>query len=1197
MKKTGLDVSGFPMLEGKWGNDPFTLRNGTVVLHNGKAFYNLTMHCPGSRTLLVAGSKPMLLLYNCSVLPEKNVKFGELAIRLVVNGKSGKWLHEFDDITTTYDVGRVHYALKDRRFRGLLLHLDIVPLVNAEGALVKVWGERPTTGKATVEIAWSYGGMAFCPSGYNPWDPGRERLSPKAADCRFNRVAIEDGGFYLTRKDIKSAVVHGAASYSGVYRVNEAITGKKGYPVVSHRARIFSDGTSQFEGYIAIAWGKDRSVELPVKHLINKAEEEYEASLDYSQNSANSIRVKTPDPLLDAGIKFANYSADACWRPPAFLHSSSTWDAWYTGWRDLYGPTVAGWHNRVRSTLLFESLHTSAPDKIPREAKMNRWENGYIDPSRKATGRIHMSTSPMTNETGGHHDCDQLFVDFAYQHFCWTGDKELIRDLWPALSQAMEFQRITRDPDEDGLYVNVLNTWISDSHEYHQGACTVQSAYLWKNNLEMAEMARFLGKDSRPYEQEAAKIKKAMMKELWLKDLGVFAEYRDVIGQIHPSPESTSLYHPIEFGLPDMFQSYEMLQFVRDRMLLPSGLVVSSLWLPAGRCCHNTPFVSETLNMALASFFVSQNELALKMLKGCFDVYDKQAVVRTNIYIPLNAQSDCGDVDMLDNASLFQRTFVEGLFGIRPEMQFKRINVTPNFPSAWTRAGIETPDISYTFKRSANEIQVRLKTAQAVQKKLRLPLKSEEVLQVAVNGARTPFTCLPGMGHYYLEVNVPEGSREDNVVVRFRHSPIGLSCQEQYAPNDQIRIKGNHCQILEFIDPHACATHAAISGDKTILTGRLRCHPGKQVVFVKIRSENRVLYEPVEFEVSNPLEILPGEIQVQKGQLVYSIDLINNTRNAQRADLVLILNNQQDHLKCTLPAAGKSRATFRLAANVARRLSPGKNTIDISGSPGHLRNFVDIVDWQMVPRFPKLSSELRKRSLFLTLDRKCNGRMSEILVRTPPEVTYGFHVPKERKLDDSYFRTKIHRGIFTSDAGIQFHLARGRNDAVYIASKPQKNLFSQGCFLITGRAQKFYAASYPDSVKIPIGLKGIEKTYLMFLGATSWMQSDVPAVRITLGYDKGKNDVVEYSNPESFDYFLEHASCHFAQPLTKRVEPWQYSEVTGHKRQEHADIADIRVDPDRKLEFIQLSVVALDTTMALLGLTLLREAGRAGENK
>ena len=59
MKKAGLDVSGFPMLDGKWGNDPFTLRNGAVVLRNGKAFYNLTMHCPGSRTLLAAGSKPM----------------------------------------------------------------------------------------------------------------------------------------------------------------------------------------------------------------------------------------------------------------------------------------------------------------------------------------------------------------------------------------------------------------------------------------------------------------------------------------------------------------------------------------------------------------------------------------------------------------------------------------------------------------------------------------------------------------------------------------------------------------------------------------------------------------------------------------------------------------------------------------------------------------------------------------------------------------------------------------------------------------------------------------------------------------------------------------------------------------------------------------------------------------------------------
>jgi len=1094
----------FPVVSEDWGNDSFKIKDNRVVIHNGRAFYNLPLHCPGSRTLMLSGSKPMLLLHNDNVLPEKNVKFGELAIKISVNNRNTKWLHEFDTITTTYDTGRVSYLLRDKQLNGFLFQLDVVPLVSAEGVMVRLRIRKKISNKNKIKLIWIYGGMVSCPGLYGPWNAGkRRRIHPKAEDCQLNHIGIKNDRFYLAKKGLKNVIVCGETSYHGDYRISEAIPGKKGYPMISHCAEILIEDRKLFEGYIAISWGKRDSVELIVDKVINSNKKEYQDSVNYSENIANSICINTPDKLLNAGIKYTNYSADACWRPPSFLHASVIWTDWYTGWRDLYGPTVCGWHNRVRSALEFQSRHTNSPDKFPRDEKMDRLENAYIDPSRRATGRIHMSTSPITGDAAGHHDCDQLFVDFLYHHFCWSGDTELVRELWPVLAQAVEFQRITRDPDDDGLYVNVLNTWISDSHEYHQGACTVQSAYLWKNNMEMAEMAKVLGKDSKPYEQEAAKIKKAMMENLWLNEKGIFAEYRDVLGIIHPSPESTSIYHPIEFGLTDMFQTYRMLKYARENLLNEDGLISPSQWLPTGRCCHKTPFVCETLNMALAAYVISENEMAFKMLQGSFDTYDKEGIVRSGVYIPLNPQNDTGDIDMLDNASLFQRVIVEGLFGIKPQVQEKTVTITPNFPSEWKNAGIETPDIKYRFNKNSGKIVIRIETSLPLQKRVRFPLKREKVLQVTLNGKEVSFNYTSGIGHYYLEVNIPSGYGEDTIVVKYQFQPIKLKCRCDYKQNEVIEIEGSGCKILGIIDPQNCISKVRISPKKESLKGKLICRPGKHVVFIKIESHNRIFYEPLEFEV--------------------------------------------------------------------------KKTIEKTAK---------IMKWQPPLKSSSPTLELKKRSIFIPLDKECNGKLADIFDRIPPEVRYGYDVKEDRKMDDSYLREKVTRGIFTSDMGIQFRLSQKKHNAVYIISKPVKNLFVQGWLTLQG-ADRFYKAKYPSSVRIPIGMKGIEKVYLMFLGSTSWMQSYVPAVRITMGYEKGKKEIIELSNPESFDFFMEHASCHFGQPLTEHVEPWSYSDYTGYKKQEHADIAGIFIYPNRKLEYIELSVIALDTTMALLGLTLL----------
>src|ERR1035437_1804167 len=125
---------------------------------------------------------------------------------------------------------------------------------------------------------------------------------------------------------------------------------------------------------------------------------------------------------------------------------------------------------------------------------------------------------------------------------------------------------------------------------------------------------------------------------------------------------------------------------MRRNLLRADGMVAASRWLPTSRCLHKTPFVCEPLNMALAAYYTGESALAYRMLHASFDTYDKPEIVRSGVYIPLNPQCDTGNVDMLDNASLFQRTIVEGLFGIRPRVQDGVVIISPAFPRPWKHA-------------------------------------------------------------------------------------------------------------------------------------------------------------------------------------------------------------------------------------------------------------------------------------------------------------------------------------------------------------------------------------------------------------------------------------------------------------------------------------------------------------------------------
>ena len=55
------------------------------------------------------------------------------------------------------------------------------------------------------------------------------------------------------------------------------------------------------------------------------------------------------------------------------------------------------------------------------------------------------------------------WVDQVWQHYRWSGDKQFLKEMWPHLLRAVEWETTYNDPDGDGLFRSHYDYWNSDS--------------------------------------------------------------------------------------------------------------------------------------------------------------------------------------------------------------------------------------------------------------------------------------------------------------------------------------------------------------------------------------------------------------------------------------------------------------------------------------------------------------------------------------------------------------------------------------------------------------------------------------------------------------------------------------------------------------------------------------------------------------
>ena len=455
----------------------------------------------------------------------------------------------------------------------------------------------------------------------------------------------------------------------------------------------------------------------------------FEKAWKHHEWLANNIVFNTPDPYINTLGGALMAASDGAWDGETWLHGAIVWRMQLNGWRAGFLGDLLGLPERAKShfsayansqvTDVEPTIAHPSPDpekglsRARKEWGTQMYSNGYICRYPNRTDVMH------------HYDMNLNFIDELLWHFEYDADTAFMRKMWPVLTRHLAWEKRNFDPDDDGLYDAYCCIWASDALYYNGGAVTHSSAYNYRGFSLAARIAEILGEDPTYFRQEAAKTLKAMNERLWLKDRGHWAEYQDLMGlkRTHDHAALWSIYTPIDCGACTPEQAFQATQYVDSCIPhIPVNCQLSTVncqlstvncqlstistsdWLPYDWSINNVA-AEEVMHTALAYFQAGRSEEGFRLIKanimdqaylggspgnfGQISYYDK---ARGELYR-----------DFSDNCGISARTFIQGLYGIRPDALNGRCYIRPGFPDEWNEASIETPYFKYSFRREGDK--------------------------------------------------------------------------------------------------------------------------------------------------------------------------------------------------------------------------------------------------------------------------------------------------------------------------------------------------------------------------------------------------------------------------------------------------------------------------------------------------------------
>jgi hypothetical protein len=875
----------------KWHNQTRQLRyhpdNGDFVITNGNKRFTRALYGTHTAFRTEAGDLPEFALYMPGM--GGNIHFG---IRV---DNSFRWLNNMRTIVARYSPGTMFYNIKDSLLGKGEISIQLLAMNDAEGIILKV---SCFNCPQNLQLTTIFGGASnkkFSRSGDIGADP-ESSFYFKPEDCITNKYEISKNQFklaYGSADPSKSRYLIGtfpeqssltiADATSTEYVVNNNLPKDKKYPFLLSHLTIKSSVNYYFaiqnpEKRTAIEYSK-----LPA--LFENA--------DLSRkNLAKRIQIDTPDPYINTFGGALSVAADAIWDGTSYQHGAVAWRIPLNGWRGAYVSDPLGWDDRAKSHFrVYAKAQYTEPDSGPcvpdternlarqqETAGISLYTNGYISRNPGEISKPH------------HYDMNLVFIDQLLSHILWTGDTAFLREMWPVISRHLAWEKRNFDKDGDGLYDAYCCIWASDALQYSGGGVTHSSAYNYRANKLIGQMAPLIGKNPKPYIEEANKIFKSIQKNLWLNDKGWYAEYKDLLGlkQVHPSAGLWTVYHTIDSDVPNSFETYQTLRYVDNYIphipIIAKGvdkgyyMLSTTNWLPYTWSINNV-VIAEMYHTALAYWQGGRPDEAFRIWKsniiesmylgsghGNFTQISFYDAFRGELYR-----------DFADPIGMASRSLVEGLFGIKPNTISGEVNITPGFPEDWNYASLNIPNIQFDYKKIGDKefYTIIPRFNRPLRLNLQAIARKDGIKSVLVNGEKILWNNVESsIGCPKIEITF---NYSDTFKVEIEWNGLIPSKAEQninIKPNDSVYIKTGYASIQEIYDPQEVLHNINNSG--YVISAGHKTTPGYKTLFLKVEQNQMTWWMPIHINIIEDNTIKPIKNESAKKQSSYkTIDLDN----------------------------------------------------------------------------------------------------------------------------------------------------------------------------------------------------------------------------------------------------------------------------------------------------------------------------------
>jgi hypothetical protein len=1148
--------------------------NGDFLLVNGKYRFNRALYGDNRASRVEAGDLPEFALY----LPGMggNLQF------VIQKGNSIKKLIQADKIETRYRPGSMLYEIKDPILGTGTLKLTVLAQAKEEGLVVKMETENIDSSTKIYAVYGGASGTTFSRNGDIGADPESGfYLLPEY--CLNNQFQINNNQFQLNYINKKKEIQIVSGSFSNVSSLQQtdATTLEKLGEFTQNKTDkspiVYASYSSQKQPiYIQVAKGKSakKFSDEELKSIFNEAEK---ARLTLT----NRIQLKTPDAdLNNFGANLA-VAADGIWESPTFLHGAVAWRMRLNAWRGACTADALSWHDRAKEH--FESYANSQvlkPDSAPVEMDTMRHlarHEEKMGTSVFSSGYI--SRNPNDNSKPHHYDMNLVFFDQMFSHFNYTGDKEFLKKMWPTMVRHMDWEK--RNFKRGDLYDAYAAIWASDALQYSGGKVTHTSAYNYRANREMAKLAKIIGENPKPYEREADAILKAMKKELWIKNKGYFAEYKDALGNqiVHDQPGIWSIYHVSDAFILNEFEDYQNLQYINNHTpkipIKVTGAenkdyytLSTTNWQPYDWSINNVA-LAENLQTALAYWQAGRNAEAYQLWKGNLVESMYYGISPGNFEQLSHYDAFRGELyrDFADPIGVTSRTLTEGLFGVYPNLLENKISIKPGFPKDWNSAEMKLPDWEYKFNRTSKKTEYLFKSKyqNPIALEMQIPVNHSNIKSVKVNGKNVDWKIKPNsILQPIIQFETPKGK---DFKIEIIHSGEIKNEQIDYINyiSESLQLNfDSKKKIKDVLDPQELIKTR--NGNQFNLIQEER----KGTFFVQVEQNGTTWWQPVNVDIRFPLETkwINKKLQIQSKS--------SNPINGK-----LIVNG----LNKTFSIQKNQSATIEIPLNY---LSKGTNSIELEYNG--IKQNIEITDW-----------EIENQGQFnnISLAPKYNEKVTEIFNQkylSPRLKVPTLQLPWQGIGNWCY-------PLITAQIDDSGLMNKRKNNKVDFLGIP---------FLIDKSDKNIAFASqwdnYPDSIEIPVSGKG-KKIYFLMAGSTNPMQSQIVNGTITVQYVDGSTSELELKNPTNWwpieqDLFDDNFAFEIPDdkiPYRVKLKTGElykggtlskYSSIKGFTDRQvdggSATILDLPIDPNKELKSIKLTTLSNDVVIGMMSATVLK---------